>query len=141
MSDTLDFPGGLSVTTNGNIAQLRIPLPREWFVLPGDNWSAAMGHWSGAMLVFKQANGHWKLDTDRTFNVVFTNNDKPDIAINAKLNRAAGEALDAIASDIESGNIPTRQQAISEIMARIRRALMNVQKTDGGIMILPLIGG
>ncbi len=142
----LDFPGGLEATIDGDTAQVRIPLPREAFVSPGREQITALGRWSGAMLVFKQVDGNWKLDTDRTFNFLANvakqpGNDKSDLAIQAKVFAELADSLNGVASDIASGKISTRQRAINGIVSAATKAFRDARADGGTIMTLPVIGG
>ncbi|MGD0769071.1 MAG: sigma-70 family RNA polymerase sigma factor [Tepidisphaeraceae bacterium] len=146
LSQMLDFPDGLETSINGDIAQVRVPLPREAFVAPPPNQISALGRWSGAMLVFKQANGNWKLDTDRTFNFLAyvaeqPGNNKSDLAIEAKIISEMADGLDAVASDIESGKITARQQASSGVEAAARRAFRDAHVDGASFVTLPVVGG
>ncbi|MGD0540877.1 MAG: sigma-70 family RNA polymerase sigma factor [Tepidisphaeraceae bacterium] len=146
LSRILDFPGGLEATIDGDIAQVRIPLPREAFVSPGRDQITALGRWSGAMLVFKQVGGNWKLDTDRTFNFVASvarqpGNNKSDLAIQRKVFAELADGLDALASDIERGKISTRQRAINGIVAAAAKAFRDAHVDGAALGTLPVIGG
>jgi RNA polymerase sigma factor (sigma-70 family) len=145
LSRIVDFPG-LEATIDGDSAQVRIPLPREAFVGPPPNQITALGRWSGAMLVLKQVNGNWKLDTDRTFNFIVTiygwpDDGQSDLAIEGKILAEAADGLFAVASDIESGKITTRQRAISGVEAAARRAFRDNHVDGSSVCTLPVVGG
>jgi len=141
----VDFPG-LQATIDGDMAQVRILLPPEAFVAPPPNQISALGRWSGAMLVLKQVNGNWKLDTDRTLYFIASiarqpGNDKRDLAIEAKICSELGDGLVALASDIESGKITTRQRAVSAVQAAARRAFRDTHVDGSACAVLPVVGG
>ncbi|MGD0462471.1 MAG: sigma-70 family RNA polymerase sigma factor [Tepidisphaeraceae bacterium] len=146
LSRILDFPGGLEATIDRDIAQVRVPLPRDAFVSPGRDQITALGHWSGAMLVFKQVDGNWKLDTDRTFNFVANvarqpGNNKSDLAIQGKVLTELADGLNAVASDIDSGKISTRQRAANAVLAAAMKAFRDARADGSTVMTLPVIGG
>ena len=146
LSRILEFPGGLGTTVDGDIAQVRIPLAPEAFMSSGPDRLTALGHWSGAMLVFKQVDGNWKLDTDRTFNFVCSvarqhGNDKNTLAIQQAICAELADGLEAVASDIESGKDANPQRAISGIEAAANRAFRDAHVNGAAFMTLPIIGG
>ena len=147
LSGTADFPGGLQVTVDGNMARLRVPLPREELRMPDPSHRlTAMGRWSGATLVFKQVDGNLKLDTDSTFNFVVLASRRPgntqnDLAIMEKVEMEIADGIDALAADIESGKIASSQPVIIGIEAIARRSFKDARIDGGGFIPLPLIGG
>jgi RNA polymerase sigma factor (sigma-70 family) len=145
LSRIVDSPG-LEATIDGDTAQVRIPLPREAFVAPPPNQITALGRWSGAMLVLKQVDGNWKLDTDRTFNFIASiarqpGNNQSDQALEGKILAEAADGLGEIASDIESGKITTRQRAVDAVEAAARRAFRDAHVDGSGCETLPAIAG
>jgi RNA polymerase sigma factor (sigma-70 family) len=145
LSRIVDFPG-LEATIDGDTAQVRIPLPREAFVGPPPNQVTALGRWSGAMLVLKQVNGNWKLDTDRTFYFIASiarqpGNNKSDLAIEEKILSEVADGLVAVATDIESGKIATRQRAISGVESAALRAFRDAHVDGSACATLPAVGG
>jgi len=146
LAQILDFPGGLQATIDEDTAQVRIPLPREAFISPGKQQITALGHWSGAMLVFKRIGGDWKLDTDRTFNFVVqlgrqTGNTKSDLVIEHLIYSELSDTIETAAADIESGTLATRQSAINRLQAAARRTYKDAHIDWDDDMILPVIGG
>ena len=143
----VDFPGGLKATIDGDIAQVRIPLPRDAFISPGSDKITALGRWSGAILIFKQVGGNWKLDTDRTFTFVSFIHRKPgnndgDLAILQKLGAKLADGLDMVAGDIESGDLATPEAAVDEALTNVLSPAIRDAHVDGcDTMLLPVIGG
>ena len=146
LNHIVDFPGGLDTTIDGNIAKVRVPLPKEDFLSPGPDALTPLGHWSGAMLVLKQVDGNWKLDTDRTFDFLASvarhpGNNKKTLAIQTQICTELVDGLDGVSSDIESGKIATRQRTISGIEAAASRAFRDAHVDGAAFMTLPLVGG
>jgi RNA polymerase sigma factor (sigma-70 family) len=146
LTHILNFPAGLEATIDGDTAQVRIPLPRTAFVSAGPNRIAALERWSGAMLVFKQIGGNWKLDTDRTFTFIggvarHPGNNQDTLAIQAKIIAEMADGLEALASNIDSGKINTRQRAIDGIVAAATKAFRDAGVDGATVMTLPVIGG
>jgi RNA polymerase sigma factor (sigma-70 family) len=146
LSQCVDFPSGLEATIDGDTAQIRVPLPRDAFSSPGPGRVAALERWSGAMLVFKQINGNWKLDTDRTFTFLggvarHPGNADDSLAIEAKVAVGLGDGLSAVAAGIESGKYGTRQRVIEAIVAAATKAFTDARVDGTTLMTLPVIGG
>jgi RNA polymerase sigma factor (sigma-70 family) len=146
LAQILEFPGGLGTTVDGDIAQVKIPLAPDAFMSSGPDRIPALGHWSGAMLVLKQVDGNWKLDTDRTFNFVVNaarqpGNNKSTLAIMAIIGSKLGDGLTATAADIESGKDPTPQRAISGITTAATSAFRDARVDGAAFMTLPVVGG
>jgi hypothetical protein len=98
------------------------------------------------MLVLKQVNGNWKLDTDRTFYLIASiarqpGNDQSDLAIEAKILSELADGLDAVATDIQSGKITSRQRAISGVEAAASRAFRDAHVDGAACATLPAVGG
>lgn len=142
----LEDPNGPTVTTSGDEAQVRILLPPETFTGPGVNRFAPMERWSGAMLILRQTNGVWKLDTDRTFDFVVSvnrmkgNNDDA-IDVSAKVESAIAGALNDVASKIEAGQLPTAQQARTAIATAIKATFKSAKVKGTNLTALPVVGG
>jgi RNA polymerase sigma factor (sigma-70 family) len=146
LSQCVDFPSGLEATIDGNTAQIRVPLPRSAFSSPGPGRIAALERWSGAMLIFKQINGNWRLDTDRTFNFIGgvarqVGNADDSLAIEAKVAAKLGDGLNTVAAGIESGKYATRQRVIDAIIATATKAFKDARVDGTTLMTLPVIGG
>ncbi len=110
---TLDFPGGPQVTIDGDNAQLRIPLPPEFFAGAGPTRASFLARWSGAMIVFNRVGSDWKINTDRTVNFIINvarmdGNNTDIIQLGAKIEQGVGDALNAVAAKIEDGSIASR---------------------------------
>ena len=146
LSRCVDYPSGLEATIDGDTAQIRVPLPRDAFSSPGPGRIAALERWSGAMLVFKQIDGNWRLDTERTFNFIggvarHLGNADDSLAIEAKVAVGLGNGLNAIAADIESRKLGTRQRVIDAIVAAATKAFNDARVDGSTLMTLPVIGG
>ncbi len=142
----VDFPSGLEATIDGDTAQIRVPLPRDDFSSPGPGRIAALERWSGAMLIFKQIDGNWKLDTERTFNFIGgvarqPGNIDDTLAIQAKFCTGIGEGLTSVAAGIESGKYATQQRAVEAIVAAATKGFRSARVDGGTVMTLPVIGG
>ena len=144
LSNTLDFPGGLKVKIDGDIAQVRVPLPPKDFIVPGRyQQGAAFGHWSGGLLVCKQVDRNWKLDTDRTFDFLIhvarhPGNNKCDMALMAEVCTKVADGLDTIADDIASGKITTSQDANDAVNVSADRAFTDADTQSVWWMPLPV---
>jgi hypothetical protein len=98
------------------------------------------------MLVFNKIDGDWKLNTDRTFNIVAhadrTSGNKTDATeIAANIGQGVVETLDSVAEQIESGKIPNKGRAASIVASLIGRVFRE-NKVDGcSYFVLPVIGG
>ncbi len=142
----VEYPSGLEATIDGDNAQLKVPLPRDAFVSVGPDRLLALGRWSGAMMVFKRIDGNWKLDTDRTFTFIGgiarqLGNGQDASVIHAKVASELGDGLAAVAADIKSGKISTRQEAITAIVAAATKAFKAAHVDGTTLMTLPVIGG
>jgi RNA polymerase sigma factor (sigma-70 family) len=136
----------LDAKIDGDTAEIRVPLPRDAFMDSGPNRIAALGHWSGARLVFRQIDGNWKLNTDRTFSFIGgvarqPGNTQDTTAIQAKVMAELGNGLSAVASDLQSGKIKSRDEAIQAIVAAATKAFKDAHVDGANVMTLPVIGG
>jgi RNA polymerase sigma factor (sigma-70 family) len=143
---TLDFPGGPQVTIDGDVAQLRVPLPPEFFAGSGPNRVSFLARWSGAMVVFNRVGSDWKLNTDRTVNIIINvnrvdGNNTDVVELGAKIEQGVGDALNAVAAKIEDGSISTRAQAVTAVQTSLMRAFRDCRVRGASFAVLPVIGG
>jgi RNA polymerase sigma factor (sigma-70 family) len=143
---TLDFPGGPQVTIDGDVAQLRIPLPPEFFTGTGPNRLSFLARWSGAMIVFNRVGSDWKINTDRTINFIINvarmdENNTDVVQLGAKLEQGVGDALNAVAAKIEDGSITSRPRAVSAVQSGLMRAFRDNGVRGASFAVLPVIGG
>jgi hypothetical protein len=139
---TLDVAGGPEVTIDGDVARMRVPLPPKAF--SGEN--GPNHHWSGAMLVFNRVDGNWKLNTDRTFNLVINlsrdaGNKQSDAEAESKVMQSINVGLDDVALRIENGTIKSPGQAASAVATQVGKAFRSGRVHGSGIIALPVIGG
>lgn len=116
ITDVLARVGPNSLTISGDTAILT---PAE---------AIPPGHWPVAPIYFKQINGDWKLDYDRTFTVEFRATrrqpvsgltEEQDLADTAKL---IDNAWDELAADIEQGKVANPaevQRRVNAIFAKV----------------------
>jgi RNA polymerase sigma factor (sigma-70 family) len=139
---TLDAPGGPEVTIDGDLARMRVTPPPEAFSGP----SGPNHHWSGAMLVFSRVDGNWKLNTDRTFNIIINlsrepGNDLSDVDIENKVMQGVNDTLNKVADQIEDGTIKSSGLAASAVQRQIMKVFRNAHVQGSGITVVPVIGG
>jgi hypothetical protein len=143
---TLDFPGGPQVTIDGDVAQVRIPLPPEFFTGTGPNRASFFARWSGAMLVFNRVGSDWKLNTDRTINFIINTarmdgNNTDIIELGAKIEKGVGDALNSVAAKIEDGSISTRARAVKVAQTSLEQVFRDCRVRGANFTVLPVVGG
>jgi RNA polymerase sigma factor (sigma-70 family) len=143
---TLDFPGGPQVTIDGDVAQLRIPLPPEFFTGTGPNRMSFLAPWSGAMIVFNRVGSDWKINTDRTINFIINvarvdGNNTDVVELGAKIEQGVGDALNAVAAKIEDGSLPTRAKAVKAVQTGLMQAFRDNGVQGASFAVLPVVGG
>jgi RNA polymerase sigma factor (sigma-70 family) len=143
---TLDFPGGPQVTIDGDVAQLRVPLPPEFFAGVGPDRASFFARWSGAMVVFNRVGSDWKLNTDRTVNYIINveridGNNTDIIELGAKIEQGIGDALNGVAAKIEDGSIASRGQAVKAVQTELMRVFRDNKVRGVSFTVLPVIGG
>jgi hypothetical protein len=142
----VDVGSNLDITFNNDEARVRIPLPPEKFTGVGPDRITAFSRWSGAMLVLTQVNGDWKLNTDRSFNLIVHAYRKPGnnadaVQIVANVEEQMYATLDDVANQIESGKLTTKSRALTTVESRIGRIFENNKVEGCTYMTLPVIGG
>jgi RNA polymerase sigma factor (sigma-70 family) len=136
----------LQIKIDGDIAQVRIPLPPQAFSGVGIDRNYALGKWSGGMLVLRRVNGNWKLNTDRTFNFVITiyrleGNNTDNVEVERQVQQGVNDALESVAVQIEAGDIKTAPQAAAAVRSRVLKGFKQAGVNGASIMVLPVIGG
>ena len=144
--EVVDVGARLDITFNNDEALVRIPLPPEKFTGTGPDRETAFARWSGAMLVLTQVNGDWKLNTDRSFNFIVSafrkgGNKTDAMQIVADIEQSIYEALDDTASQIESGKLTSKSQALTTVESRIGKIFRDNKVNGCTYMTLPVIGG
>jgi RNA polymerase sigma factor (sigma-70 family) len=142
----LDVPGGPQMTIDGDDAQVRVPLPADYFAGTGPERMTFVERWSGALLVFNRVGPDWKLNTDRTFNMILSisrmrGNNVDVFELGAKIEQSITDALNDVAGKIESGSIRTRTQAAREVRTQMGQAFQSNQVNGFSVSTLPVIGG
>lgn len=142
---TLDVPNGPEVKIDGNMATIRIGIPREAFTGTGPDRADADGRWSGGMIVLTKVNGDWKLNTDRSFTIMVNVNapgsTDPKYVTMQKVQDAYHDALDKVAADIENGTITTPGDAGNQTHDAAMQASASCGVRGDNIDILPVLGG
>jgi RNA polymerase sigma factor (sigma-70 family) len=143
---TADAGDALEISFQGDEARIRVPVPAEKFTGTSIDRLAAMGRWSGAMLIFNNIDGNWKLNTDRTFNIMVTVNRRPgnrkdSVEISANIGEGISSVLDDVASQIESGKITTKSRAASAVRSGVGKVFRNNDVDGSTFTMLPVIGG
>jgi RNA polymerase sigma factor (sigma-70 family) len=133
------------VTTEGDTAKIKVHLPRELLGGSGANRQRDLERWAGAMLVFKNVEGEWKLDTSRTINMVITNNiadKKADpMKVDVQLINMVADALEDGAQQIESGQLATLPDAATAVESSVYDAFKACHVNGMNFMDLPVVGG
>jgi len=138
--------GATDVTYDGDEARIRVPVAAEKFTGTGPDRLVALARWSGAMLVFNKIDGDWKLNTDRTFNLVvqvfrISGNTTDSSEIAAGVAQGIVGALDNIAGQIESGQITARGRAAVQVETLVSHVFQDNKVSGTSYLALPVIGG
>lgn len=142
----LKIPGGPEVRIDGGEARVRVDLPAEIFAGTGIDRSAALGHWSGATLFLTRVGDSWKLNTDRTLNIVATvdrepGNHEDTLVLKQRICEDLSEGLNKIAIEIGNGSMTSPEEA-ADAVRRLERHAANDAHTEGdSLFVLPLVGG
>jgi RNA polymerase sigma factor (sigma-70 family) len=142
----LDLPGGPQSTIDGDIAQVRIGLPAEYFAGSGPDRSPFLGRWSGATLVFNRVGRDWKLNTDRTVNVIVTTNrmdgNEDDILhLAASIEQGIADSLNDVAAKIENGAIHSPTQGARAVQTKLVSVFQTNRVNGANLVAVPVIGG
>lgn len=139
---SLEAPRGKEVMINGDTAIYRIPLSPEAISGTGKERIPNLARWSGASVQLNLVDGHWKLNTSRSFRIAFG----PDFSatpatsplqLAEKLTKEMVRAFNAVADGIETGQLSTPQQAVDACVEEIAHALQQTGVKTPQIMILP----
>jgi RNA polymerase sigma factor (sigma-70 family) len=143
---TAEAGDALEISFQGDEARIRVPAPAEKFTGTSIDRLAAMGRWSGAMLIFNNIDGNWKLNTDRTFNIMVNvsrrpGNRKDSVEMSAKIGEGISSVLDDVASQIESGKITAKSRAASAVQSGVGKVFRDNDVDGSSFTMLPVIGG
>jgi RNA polymerase sigma factor (sigma-70 family) len=143
----IELPNGPEVQIEGDSARVRVTLPPEMFAGTGIHRIAALGRWSGAMLILKHVDGSWKLDTGRTLNMLAVvdrqwGNKEDAQVLEQKIAEDLASHLNEIAQKLANGSITSRPEAITAVRTAVVRGY-NRAGIAGNIqfMALPVVGG
>ena len=98
------------------------------------------------MLVFNRVGSDWKLNTDRTVNIIINvartdGNNTDVIELGAKVEQGVGDALNAVAAKIEDGSISTRAHAVNGVQTALMQVFRDCHVRGANFTVLPVIGG
>jgi RNA polymerase sigma factor (sigma-70 family) len=137
--------GGPTIKVDGDIATVRIDLPRESFTGSGPQRIAEWGRWSGASLVMNKSNGKWKLNTDRSLTIMLNisapGSTTTRLVTAAKLEEALHDALEKVAGQIDAGQFANATEAGAAAHAAAIAAFADRGVQNLNTLHMPAIGG
>jgi RNA polymerase sigma factor (sigma-70 family) len=141
----LAAPKAPQVKVEGDVALIKVNLPKESFGGSGPHRIAKFEVWSGAMFVFQKVQGKWKLDTSRTIKMVeshqFVDRNADPMKVALQLTNLLNDALEEGASEIESGQLGSAQAAGDAMEHSLTDAFKATRVRGYNFAHFPVVGG